>query len=95
MNSAKKLTFPFEILKEILLLRIAFFLLSFLISLITSTLSTVLKEKELFYAYFIAVMLGYLLYFIINFNVGQDTLSDFGLMLLDSGTWSGDATFEK
>ena len=87
MNSAKKLTFSFEILKEILSLRIAFFLLSFLISLITSTLSTVLKEKELLlYAYFIAIMLGYLLYFIINFNVGQGTLSDFGLMLLDSGT---------
>ena len=61
-----------------------FFLLKFLVSLI-SIFSTVLKEKEPpLYAPCIAVMLGCLLYFFIDFNVGQDILSDCRSMLLDS-----------
>ena len=40
-------------------------------------------------------MLGCLLYFIIDFNVGQDILSDCGSVLFDSGIWSADTIFEK
>ena len=76
---------------------IAFFLLRFLISLITSTFPAGLKEKELplfaFYAFCIAAILGCLLYFITDFNVGHHLR--LRSMLFDSGIWSEDAVFEE
>ena len=92
----EKLTFSFNILTEISSSWIVFFLLRFLISLITSTFSTLLKEKKLpFCASCIAVMLACLLYFIVDFNVGQDIISDYGSMLFDSEIWSQDTIFES
>ena len=65
------------------------FLKTFLTSLIKSTFSTVPKEKELhLHVFFIAAILGCLLHFITNFNVGQDNLSERGSMLFVSGNWS-------
>ena len=97
MYSAKKLTFYLSRKEqEYRHLESLFSLLRFLISLITLIFSTVLKEKELpLYASCIAVMLGCLRYFIIDFNLGQNMLSDCGSMLLDSGIWSKDTIFEK
>ena len=63
-------------------------------SLIKSTFLAVLKEKELpLYGSCIAVMMGCLLYFIIDFNVGQDILSYGWSMLFHSGIWSKDTIF--
>ena len=73
------------------------FLLRFLISLITSTFPAGLKEKELplyaFYAFCFAAILGCLLYFITDFNVGHHLR--LRSMLFDSGIWSEDAVFEE
>ena len=40
-------------------------------------------------------MLACLLYFIVDFNVGQDIISDYGSMLFDSEIWSQDTIFES
>ena len=73
------------------------FLLRFLISLITSNFPAGLKEKELplyaFYAFCFAAILGCLLYFITDFNVGHHLR--LRSMLFDSAIWSEDAVFEE
>ena len=65
-------------------------------SLITSTFPIVLKEKELpLYCILYCCNAGCLLYFIIDFNLGQDILSNCRSKLFDSGIWSEDTIFEK